>query len=130
MVNTDKRYIVDRFGVIELFKNKNGFFQDENGTLFSLRNSQDDLDPVDRCGIWPIALPLTLTPEVLQIACRVHDHLYSDVVYQAFNERKDADLVFKLLAKQGGFWSRLLIVPFYRIVRWFGGFAWENKATK
>lgn len=98
--------------------------------MYALRDPRDSSDPVDRCGVYPLALPVSLTPDELLIACKTHDFMYSSPAYQLFNSREESDSHLTQLGEQGNIFSKLLSVPFYFIARALGRAFWENKKTR
>lgn len=114
----DKLYIVTtRFGAIELTMNAAGLWIDVLGMVYALRDQDgDSFDPVNRCGIRPIIMPVH-TP--LEDACMVHDFMHSSGVYQHFHTMQEANREMLRLMKisAAGHWSRVLARPFYWITQ-------------
>jgi len=131
---TTLRYLVTkRFGVTILAKDERNLWVAVEGPLagcvFALRDDEQTLDIVDRCGISPFVLPIN-TP--LDEICAIHDNLYQNPAYQLFHTRKEADDMLKHLIKMGmkDSWLQIFRSPFRWLARRFGGSAWENEKTR
>lgn len=119
------RYVPYRKGVIVLHRNKQGFWQDEYGTIWALQNGEASVDVIDRCGIGILSLP---ADHPLTRVCRPHDFMYSSPVFQYFYTRREADKWLYRHTKLFGFPTVAEI--FYNVSKWFGGKYWENWGTK
>lgn len=97
MPKSSERFIVTRrFGVTKLTRNAEGFWQSEDGCLYAFQEGPV-ADEVNRCGVWPFALPNWAIFKEMNDACAVHDYLYSSPVYQALHSREEADKLLKQL---------------------------------
>jgi hypothetical protein len=108
-----------------------GFWRDEWNCIYALRDDTFTLDKTNRAGIWPFVIPLLPLDHPVNEAAGPHDFKYSCPVYQAFHTRLEADKDLrrdeKLMNK--GSWWRVVSEPFFKLARWFGRGAWENKKT-
>jgi len=121
-------YLAFRGETIQLNLTEKGLWVDKEGTVYAFADLSTALDMDDGCGIKPFKFPKG-TP--LDAGCKVHDYLYSSPAYQFFHTRKEADEYLRFLHKQAtkGSIFRIFVEPFYRLSRWFGSGAWENKKT-
>lgn len=121
------RYLVANGITIQLIKNLDGFWEDSEGTLYAYYETANTKDPVDRCGVAPLALPTWPIFVKMNANCSFHDNMYSNPVFQAFYHRHDADEWLNSLMSKDGFpvfgWL------FKKISRLFGSSFWENKGT-
>jgi len=121
------RYLVANGITIQLIKNLDGFWEDSEGTLYAYYETANTKDPVDRCGVAPLALPTWPIFVKMNDACRPHDFAYSSPVYQAFHYRHDADEYLRTLQSKSGY-------PIFgwiarTISRLIGRDYWENSKT-
>lgn len=126
MTNDTKFIVVGKLVVI-LTRGADGFFHDEEGTIWAYKDESMTTDPKDRCGVAPIALPEWPIFQKYNDACAPHDFAYSSDVYQAFHDRLEADNYLQsLLDKEDDSFLGWL---FRNLARWFGGRFWENPNT-
>lgn len=92
------------------------FYYDDWGTIWASSIDAASLDPETRAGIGIFSI------DGYASQVRYHDFAYSCDVYQAFNSRKEADLMLKRHMK-----GSYLRQPFYYLSRLFGGLFWEGK---
>jgi len=126
------RYLVTKRQTIQLTKNMDGFWQDSRGVIYAYYETVNSADPVDRCGVAPMALPTWPIFVEINKACSHHDFLYQSQVYQAFNFRHDADDYLQSLIEQSD--KGALAWMTARLFRWisrrFGSRFWENPDTR
>lgn len=107
-------------------------WKDDYGTIWALKEKSAGLaDPVDRCGIGWLSLDPT---HPLTVACVVHDGMYSNLVYQLFHTREEADRALRSLAKKVAKdlkapWYTPFGEIFFKLSRWFGSRYWEVEKT-
>lgn len=121
-------FIIAGREVIHLSLGNDGFYRDQHGTIFALRDDSDTVDLVDRCGVGVFSLPGN---HPLNDACRSHDYMYSSPAYQAFHSRAEADAELGRLVgliELGSYRPWAPIFEFFS--RLFGGKLWENKKTR
>lgn len=121
-----KFIVTKRFGTIALTKNADGYWQDKNGTLYAYTDGKS-VDPVERCGVWPFALPTWPIFKEVNKACGVHDKMYSMPVYQAFHTRLEADVFLKHLVELAA--NPIIAEVFEDLARQLGAGYWENERT-
>lgn len=111
---------------ITLTKIDHGFWEDDKGTIYAYYDHTVSTDSLARCGVNPLALPLWPIFKRINEACKPHDFMYQDRVYQAFHTEKEANEALEKLVEQAGFFS-FLAVPFKILADTFGGLFWEGK---
>jgi len=114
-----------RFGVLELHKGDDGFWRLADGTIIAVPDVAHSVDPVARCGVWPVALPAS---HKLTRVCRPHDYMYSSPVWQTFHYREEADQWLEENAEKIS--GSLVGETFGALSRIFGWFFWENEKTR
>lgn len=93
-MSVEKKYIITkRFGVVELTRNEQGLWSDAWGCIYAERDQTDSLDEVDRCGIWPVVIPIYI-PEV-ENGCKPHEFMHSSTAYQLFNTVYDSNVMLE-----------------------------------
>lgn len=121
------RYLVANGRTIQLTKNLDGFWADSEGTLYAYYETANTRDPVNRCGVAPLALPTWPIFVKMNDGCAPHDFAYSSPVYQAYHDRADADEYLESLLDQSG---HPIFGWFAKVIsRIFGGRFWENERT-
>jgi len=124
----EQKFIVVGREVYRLVRGEDGFYRDAWGCIWALEDDKASVDPLDRCGVGLMSLPVD---HPLNTACKIHDYQFSCPVYQAFYTRAAADKQLlnnlKLIAKDK--WYSVMAKPFYWISRLLGSSYWENERT-
>lgn len=125
---TETKFIItNKLGTTKLNKNEDGFWQDDKGTLYAYKDANSTTDNVDRCGVWPVALPIWSMFQTVNADCGVHDIMYSSPIYQAFHTRAEADAQLDQLLDLSN--HPLIADIFSEIARLLGSPFWEVNAT-
>lgn len=89
-----KKYIVTkRFGTIELTFDDRGLWVDAWGCVYAERDQTDSSDKVDRCGIWPVVIPVYI-PEIEE-GCMPHEFMHTSTAYQLYNTVEQSNLMLQ-----------------------------------
>lgn len=126
------KYLVANGKTVQLTKNMDGFWQDSRGVIYAYYETVNSADPVNRCGVAPLALPTWPIFVGMNEACTFHDGIYQNPVYQAYHYRSDADEYLQSLIEQSdkGAVAWMTARLFRWISRKWGARFWENPDTR